>query len=260
MRSLFFSFLSLAMLLACSSSATGGNGAVPGDDGGTSAGGAEFQACDYRSENACASGQTCIGGICLTPVEGTCRPSDDGNDGCGDHELCVADSSGENRCFTLPDCPENGICPSGASLVMTCNTGAVKSKARVCIVDRCQSDADCGLGASRSCARLKPKDVIGHCNVGVPQRGSDGSGSWYEGPGCAYNPQQLVGTKPQGATCADPFECKPVCCSCGGGSAAMLASKCNLSPTDPSTGTCGSSSDACKAVFYSGNSGTCTAP
>ena len=35
---------------------------------------------------------------------------------------------------------------------------------------------------------------------------------------CPASPQQLKGTKPQGAACEDATECSPTCCSCSNGS------------------------------------------
>ena len=56
---------------------------------------------------------------------------------------------------------------------------------------------------------------------------------------CPSSPQQLKGTKPEGAACEDALECMPSCCSCSGANAKnWLAVSCR-------DGKCASAAVAC---------------
>lgn len=239
------------------SGGTSGSGGIP--DGGS-------LGCSPFATPPCpaGSGTQCVDGYCLIPTASTCRLADDGNDACDSGAICRDVGAAGPTCFVAPACPSNGICPTpggptkggGAA---TCNTGALKSKGRICIPDRCQTNADCS--GSFVCVRKKVSDVLGYCEPGGVSLQSDGNGAgWENAPGCEVTPSVLVGTGAPGSVCNDPVQCAPTCCSCQGGGSAALAAKCTFGTGIPLKGTCASAADACAAVMVSSTTGTCKAP
>lgn len=220
--------------------------------------GVTIATCAWGSQaEPCASrpGTTCIDGYCLAPTAKTCHLADDGRDGCEAGAICRDDGTGA-RCFRAPPCPSNGICPDPGSDVAgaTCRDG-------LCVPGRCLTDVDCNQRGS--CVRQKPGDVVGHCvDLGNDTLETDDQGAgWESENGCAIAPSILVGKAAAGAKCAQPTQCAPTCCACGGG-AVRLAAKCALSGGANGAGgdgKCASPSEACAAVFVGGES-TCTVP
>jgi len=253
--------VSLSILsFACSTSAVGDQKATePAADGVVSVADADgFITCGRPSGPVCPAGLDCLGGLCLAKTDATCTLSDKGTDGCDAQSTCAAGPDGP-RCYVAPPCA-GGRCPLGS----VCNDGTLSTKDAVCIPDRCMRDADCIPSVlsdvNKRCVRRKTTDLIGHCDTSSSYVSSVGAyGNAHEATnGCPTEPFDLGGTKPAGAACDSPFECKPVCCACQGGSAmSLLAAMCDFNTAAVVGGNCASADEACKRAPLSG---TCTAP
>lgn len=234
--------LSTAVVVACSTSTTGRGSAADADGGSQlDAPGSSPGSCDPRinSGAGCAEGADCVGGSCLVRSDTACR-LDDADDGCDESSICVSGPKGL-RCYAANPCPDNGICPSPQGQYATCNEeSALPSKARICLPGRCKSNQDCARGFV--CERTRISDILGTCGFGGSDS-SNGAGTvWVEG--CAFEPAQLVGTKPAGGSCTDPYDCAPTCCSCDGGKAVHVAA-CDLD-----TGKCRTPAETCREATY----------
>lgn len=93
-------------------------------------------------EAACASSQVCSNGLCSTPPPATQCTVGQAADGCDKYSVCANNSNNQPQCFSLPACPENGVCPTGL-IGEVCNNGLVPEKARVCLIGLCAQDTNC---------------------------------------------------------------------------------------------------------------------
>lgn len=149
---------------ASRSDSAGDTGALPdagfisdaGDDGGQ-----EVAGCDGTT--ACAPGQHCVKGLCLTPTQTTaCDDSDPATDGCGRDAFCH-EVGGRTQCYVHPACSPTRACPTG-TMGAACNEGLLDEKDPVCAIGYCRSDANCP--DTWRCAKGNAADTFGLCGNG----------------------------------------------------------------------------------------------
>jgi len=114
----------------------------------------------------CPSGYDCLGGLCAASSGVVdCDPDQviTGGDGCGPNAVCVEGGDDQTRCYTLPVCPDDGVCPVGL-VGSTCNEGYLLQKNRICLLNTCVDQSSCPAGWN--CLRGTGSAVLGNCSDG----------------------------------------------------------------------------------------------
>lgn len=110
----------------------------------------------WSFEQSCGPGETCVGGLCMSPCSGSCENKECGDDGCGgncgncdDVNPCTDDTcSAQGQCTFVPnaaECNDNDLCTANDTcqnsscqgITLGCNDGSP------CTDDSCNSGTGC---------------------------------------------------------------------------------------------------------------------